>query len=147
MSEDLKPCPFCGGEAQIERVGDRRQSTIYSCLDCGCCLETGENHNQIPDRWNERTDVDAVVPHHDTDKDAEIKRLRSEIRQIRQIAEDSSEAAKYRLDSIIDNAAWALDPRSSSPIPDPAGGMPVEVETDDRAEDYVKHGLREEDLP
>lgn len=60
-------------------------------------------------------------------KDAEIARLRSEIRQIRQIAEDSSEPVKYRLDSIIDNAGWALDPRSCAP--DPAGGMPVEVET------------------
>lgn len=50
---ELLPCPFCGGKAEIERTGTRRFSTLYSCEDCGCSLETGEefNHGQ---RWNER---------------------------------------------------------------------------------------------
>lgn len=39
---DLKPCPFCGGKAVIERFGNTRVSTIYACEDCGCRLETGE---------------------------------------------------------------------------------------------------------
>ena len=42
---ELKPCPFCGGEAQIERQGSRSFSTIYSCKECGCTLETGEERN------------------------------------------------------------------------------------------------------
>ena len=54
----LLPCPFCGGEAEIERIGDRRRSTIYSCASCGCRLETGEEwgHGR---RWNER-DISAA---------------------------------------------------------------------------------------
>lgn len=55
MSEQVKfkPCPFCGGEAEIERYGNKRQSTIYVCTECGCRLETGEefNHGKM---WNER---------------------------------------------------------------------------------------------
>ena len=50
---NLKPCPFCGGDAEIERLGDRRQSTVYSCTQCGCMLETSEefNHGSV---WNTR---------------------------------------------------------------------------------------------
>lgn len=45
-------CPFCGGEASIERYGNTRVSTIYSCDDCGCQLETGEEfHGRA---WNTR---------------------------------------------------------------------------------------------
>lgn len=52
-TEGLKPCPFCGGEAEIERYGTPRQSTIYTCTDCGCSLETGEewDHGRW---WNAR---------------------------------------------------------------------------------------------
>lgn len=52
----LLPCPFCGGEAEIERIGDRRQSTVYACLFCGCRLETGEEclHGSA---WNTRADL------------------------------------------------------------------------------------------
>lgn len=58
MSEEkvnLKPCPFCGGEAEIERSGTPRVSTIYACTNCGCRLETGEtfNHGGL---WNDRFD-------------------------------------------------------------------------------------------
>ena len=50
---ELKPCPFCGGEAKIERVGDFRKSTIYACTECGCRLETEEEFNHGT-RWNAR---------------------------------------------------------------------------------------------
>lgn len=61
MREKLAPCPFCGGEAEIERVGDARQSTIYSCTDCGCRLETGETFNHGA-AWNRRASPPAAVP-------------------------------------------------------------------------------------
>jgi Lar family restriction alleviation protein len=50
---DLLPCPFCGGEAEIERVGTPRQSTIYACTECGCRLETGEEWGHGT-QWNTR---------------------------------------------------------------------------------------------
>ncbi len=49
----LLPCPFCGGEAKIMRYGDRSQSTIYECQECGCRLETGEEWGHGND-WNNR---------------------------------------------------------------------------------------------
>lgn len=49
----LLPCPFCGGEASIERFGTTRVSTQYSCDDCGCFLETGEEFNHGRS-WNRR---------------------------------------------------------------------------------------------
>lgn len=66
MSEALKPCPFCGSSAHIERVGDRRQSTIYQCDNCSCSLETGEEWGHGRD-WNRRADS------------AEITRLQKEL--------------------------------------------------------------------
>jgi len=54
----LLPCPFCGGRAAFERIGDRRKSTIVACDDCGCTLENGEewDHGR---GWNTRV---AVAP-------------------------------------------------------------------------------------
>jgi Lar family restriction alleviation protein len=49
----LKPCPFCGGKAVVERVGTARQTTIITCDGCGCRLETGEIWS-IGERWNTR---------------------------------------------------------------------------------------------
>lgn len=49
----LEACPFCGGDAEIEQVGDRRQSTIYACTMCGCRLETGEEWGHGA-AWNTR---------------------------------------------------------------------------------------------
>ena len=51
---NLRPCPFCGKEAHIERKGDRRQSTIYRCNFCGCSLETGEEWG-FGTQWNDRS--------------------------------------------------------------------------------------------
>ena len=50
---ELLPCPFCGGEAEIERYGTPRVSTIYSCKECGCRLETGEEWGHGAG-WNKR---------------------------------------------------------------------------------------------
>lgn len=57
----LLPCPFCGGKAEIERFGNTRVSTIYSCDECGCSLETGEefNHGRA---WNRRAAAPSVQP-------------------------------------------------------------------------------------
>ena len=51
----LKSCPFCGGEPIVERQGDRRQSHIIYCGECGGRLETGETWNTVQ-LWNTRTE-------------------------------------------------------------------------------------------
>ena len=82
MSDDagavsLKPCPFCGGEAEIDRLGTPRQSTIYACTSCGCRLETGEEwaHGE---RWNTRA-TSASTPQQSPSRekvdDREVMRL------------------------------------------------------------------------
>jgi Lar family restriction alleviation protein len=73
---DLKPCPFCGGEAHFERIGDRRQSTIISCEDCGACLENGETFNHGTS-WNTRADATRISA-----LEAENARLREALNSI-----------------------------------------------------------------
>lgn len=53
MSE-LLPCPFCGGDAEFERMGDRRQSCIVACTDCGCRHESSDEHENNGASWNSR---------------------------------------------------------------------------------------------
>lgn len=50
---ELKPCPFCGGVATFERLGDSRTSTIVRCEDCGCSLENPETFDHGK-QWNTR---------------------------------------------------------------------------------------------
>ena len=52
--EELKPCPFCGGEAEVERYGYRNQSHIVSCMDCGCRIESGDVEPFWNSSWNKR---------------------------------------------------------------------------------------------
>ena len=59
--EKLAPCPFCGGGAEIERVGDRNKSTIYACTQCSCRLETGEVAGHGED-WNRRPGLHLPEP-------------------------------------------------------------------------------------
>lgn len=52
--DKLKPCPFCGGKAQVDRMGTNRASMIISCEDCGCTLESGETCINKNTYWNIR---------------------------------------------------------------------------------------------
>ncbi len=38
----LRPCPFCGGEAEVVRLGTSRQSCTVACTDCSCTLDSNE---------------------------------------------------------------------------------------------------------
>lgn len=60
---DLKPCPFCGGNAELVNYGLTGKLKIVQCLDCGARtrvfdpeVKRGES---ACDAWNRRvTDVD-----------------------------------------------------------------------------------------
>lgn len=56
MSEELKPCPFCGGKAYFERHGTPRQSCIIECGSCGCRLESSEEGSRCGSMWNRRAE-------------------------------------------------------------------------------------------
>lgn len=51
----LLPCPFCGGEAGIERTGTPRQSCIVACVNCGARHESGDEAQFSGASWNRRT--------------------------------------------------------------------------------------------
>lgn len=52
MTDELKPCPFCGGEGQISPDGE-----VY-CKDCGCCPDWDEN--DPIENWNTRHESDEL---------------------------------------------------------------------------------------
>lgn len=49
MNDELKPCPFCGGEADhsFGEKGDGTPWPYVECVECGASTE--------PDVWNRRT--------------------------------------------------------------------------------------------
>jgi len=81
MSDDLKPCPFCGGKAELS-------NSMISCMCCICCLPLdvyGIEGNTIgfPTEaegiaaWNTRREFAPVVIHQvDADR---IKQLEREL--------------------------------------------------------------------
>ena len=58
---ELSSCPFCGGYAEFERMGDPLQSCIVACTDCGCTLETNETWLNSGKQWNKRVAA-SVIP-------------------------------------------------------------------------------------
>jgi Lar family restriction alleviation protein len=55
---ELKPCPFCDGEAKIAKTyiyGDVRGYTPY-CNKCGCELQMYSSKQAAKNAWNRRCD-------------------------------------------------------------------------------------------
>lgn len=67
MSEELKPCPFCGGSA------DYCETTVWwlRCDDCGADAPSGETKESADRLWNFRPDIAA--------KDSDLTTLRASL--------------------------------------------------------------------
>ena len=51
----LKPCPFCGGEAELYEYDNQFSEVVYiiSCFKCNCKMEL--NHEgRLVDKWSTR---------------------------------------------------------------------------------------------
>ena len=57
MRDDLKPCPFCGGEASMSH-GKTALGTIVihyaECIDCAAMSEGVADENEAVRLWNTR---------------------------------------------------------------------------------------------
>ena len=74
--DKLKPCPFCGGTANIAK--GRIEFWAY-CPHCGARTEFYETEREAVDAWNARPIEDAQT--------AEIARLRGNIEAIKKIVD------------------------------------------------------------
>lgn len=77
MNKELKPCPFCGGEATLydyeesrdiydkETLGyvDTEYFTKYGvdCEFCGCIVADRNSETEAIEAWNTRKPIDEVV--------------------------------------------------------------------------------------
>lgn len=68
MDKSLKPCPFCGGEAQLEHDFGGQGYLYVHCLKCGLksvmfkrCFEESSDLNAI-EYWNGRADNATDAP-------------------------------------------------------------------------------------
>lgn len=58
---EIKPCPFCGGEAELERnaieiigLGDWANSSFVSCTQCGAAMFSFDGIESPVEAWNRR---------------------------------------------------------------------------------------------
>jgi len=56
---NLLSCPFCGGDAEFDRLGTGHCSSIVVCQECGCRVESNEVGDFNGDHWNRRVSVSA----------------------------------------------------------------------------------------
>lgn len=59
-AQRLKPCPFCGGAAEFERLGTGRVSCIVVCYGCGARHESSDSGAASGASWNRRHTDPAV---------------------------------------------------------------------------------------
>ena len=55
MSEKLKPCPFCGGEALLWEIKDCDCYRVF-CTKCPCCMGINLEKDEAIEAWNRRVD-------------------------------------------------------------------------------------------
>lgn len=58
MSNELKPCPFCGGEAEYRAAKYVRTAFKHSvvCLDCFASIPPKDSKHEAINAWNTRAE-------------------------------------------------------------------------------------------
>ena len=57
MSEELKPCPFCGGVAEVWQIDERSTGHEVACADIRCNVKSvawGMTRAEAIAAWNRR---------------------------------------------------------------------------------------------
>ena len=58
MSEELKPCPFCGGKGCQESYEENGWIIFYvECESCGASTSSGSEFDEAIEKWNTRYDI------------------------------------------------------------------------------------------
>ncbi|MDB4378650.1 Lar family restriction alleviation protein [bacterium] len=123
MSEDLKPCPFCGGDAKrYYRADDSgwENTDWVGCTDgCGASTACYETKALAVTVWNTRIDTDDMADRIE-ELEAENMGLRLELQHANDAADEAIEQAKKleakmanvqaKLEKIVevDTQAWVL---------------------------------------
>lgn len=55
MSEELKPCPFCGGQGDYYYIMTMRKHWI-GCSNCNCATDGYDTEEEAIEAWNTRAE-------------------------------------------------------------------------------------------
>ena len=77
MSEELKSCPFCGGEAfYIKIMGNYEKPHEIFCSKCDGAITEGRSEKQVVTNWNTRPIEDELrkrIAELETEKECEMR--------------------------------------------------------------------------
>ena len=60
MTDKIRECPFCGGEAMLRKRGRNTQNYVV-CENCGAVSKITETEADAIEAWNNRTTMDRIV--------------------------------------------------------------------------------------